>query len=122
MKTSWRSRAPGKPPGGQAAASRVGGAADCERAESAATCRGARVRGGGVGDCWGGREGVSRGGMLLTSRNNTQRGRRAIHLPSLQTKPLSHLERRLLWEIAVTRGEGNKQVLPTLSQARSAVA
>lgn len=26
MKTSWRSRAPGKPPGGQAAASRLGGA------------------------------------------------------------------------------------------------
>lgn len=53
---------------------------------------------------------MSRRGMLLTSRNNTRRGRRAIHLPSLQTKPLSHLERRLPWGIAVTRGEGNKQV------------
>lgn len=33
---------------------------------------------------------------------------------------LSHVERLLLLGMAITRGEGNKQVPPTLSKARSA--
>lgn len=61
---------------------------------------------------------MSRGGMLLTSRNNTERGLRAIHLSSLQD--LITLRKAFAWGIAITRGEGN-QVPPNLSKARSAV-
>lgn len=74
-KTSWRPRAPGKPPSGQAGARRP----DCSRVCAARACQG--------GGCWGGGEGVSWRGTPLTPTNNPERGRGAIS--SSRSKPLS---------------------------------